>query len=188
MRQQACKDRERGVFINLFKIATQLLENVDEKNKKISELENENTRLKLMKDQAKEGAEKKLRQSKNEDTLDTSKRVRCRYDNSGRCRKNSDCKDVHARKTCQSYSKLGSCPMESTCEHRHPHGICYDWEKYGSCTHGDTCRHRHPLDLVRSAQSDHFLGRGSPSRQAGSGSGQHRSPRQGHQDQRGNRR
>ena len=123
----------------------------------------------------------------------TSKKTRCRYDNTGKCRKNSECDDLHAKKTCQSHSKLGSCPMESSCEHRHPFGICYEWERYGACSYGDACRHRHPYDLQRPTQPqpDHFLGYGSPGRQGGTvqeqGHPKQWSPGQGHHDLRGNR-
>ena len=171
----------------------ELLENINEKNKKISELENSNSRLKLMKDHATEAAEKSLKDIKNKtvESHEASKKVKCRFKNTGVCRRMSDCKDGHPRKTCQSHSKLGSCPMESTCEHRHPYGVCYDWEKYGSCNDGDNCRHRHPFDLARPASaSEPFLGYSSPGRQGGSGGQGHAShwpAGQGHHDLRGNR-
>ena len=172
----------------------ELIDKVAEKNKKISELENSNTRLKLIKEQAKEGTEMNLKKIKEKEVVSqTSKKTRCRYDNTGKCRKNSECDDLHAKKTCQSHSKLGSCPMESSCEHRHPFGICYEWERYGACSYGDACRHRHPYDLQRPTQPqpDHFLGYGSPGRQGGAvqeqGHPKQWSPGQGHHDLRGNR-
>jgi hypothetical protein len=172
-----------------------LLDTINDKNKKISELENSNTRYKLIKEQVNEAAAVKSKEDvKDKDDIDAqkvAKKVKCRFDNTGKCRRSSECKDVHPKKTCQSHSKLGSCPMESTCEHRHPYGVCYEWEKYGACDNGDGCRHRHPFDLARHASSgsNHFLGNGSPGRQGGpGGQGQgHPRPGKGHQDQRGNR-
>ena len=115
-----------------------ILEDLSEKTKKIAELENSNTRLRLMKDQAVEFNEKKKsspdndKPSKVEEKVE-KKKVKCPYENTGVCRRKADCKEVHPKKTCQPHSKLGSCPLESSCEHRHPYGICYDWERYGSC-------------------------------------------------------
>ena len=171
----------------------ELLAAVNKNNKKISELNNAITRLTMMKDQAKDAVNIKLKENKKETVVDhAAKKTKCRYENTGICRSKSECQDVHPKKTCQSHSKMGSCPMESTCEHRHPYGVCYDYEKYGSCHNGDICRHRHPIELSRPGSSDPFLGYGSPGRQeapGGQGQGSHWSPGQGHRhhDQRGNR-
>ena len=180
----------------------ELLDIVNDKNKKIAELESSNTRLRLMKDQALEISDKTRKSSstnakadkdeEKEEPTDKSKKkvVKCRYENTGVCRRKSECQDVHPKKTCQPHSKLGSCPMESICEHRHPFGVCYDWEKYGSCFEGDSCRHRHPFDVAASAPS-HFLGHGSPVGAGGPSQGQgqasQRSPGNRHHDMRGNR-
>ena len=144
-----------------------LMESMTEQSKKISELENVNTRLRLMKDQAAEIVDKVGAKKEEPIEADRSKHkmVKCRFENTGVCRQKNDCKDFHPKKTCQAHSKLGSCPLESSCEHRHPYGICYDWEKYGSCFNGDNCRHKHPFDVLRAAAPttpDHFLGHGSP--------------------------
>ena len=180
--------------------AKELLDNNLLKNKKISELENENVRLKLMKEQS-EDIENRIKSVRKDE--DKNKKVekkvefkemqsKCRYENTGLCRNKTNCNDIHPKITCQSHSKLGSCPLVSSCEHRHPFGICYDWEKYGTCNNGDNCRHRHPFDLIRQVQSDPFLGYGSPTRQDGlGGQGQfnQRSPGhpQGNHDLRGSR-
>ena len=163
-----------------------------------------------MKDQATEIASKSNQAKEVKDKRKTDvdkpndvKRNKCRYENTGNCRAKNECKDVHPKKTCQSFSKLGSWPLESSCEHRHPYGVCYDWEKFGSCREGDMCRHRHPFDMALSKPStpDHFLGHGSPNRgmggqeQGGPGQGGQGQGGQGgqwsqgqvHHDQRGNR-
>ena len=100
------------------KRAKELLETVSEKNKKISEMENTITRLGLLKDQAKEIVEKTVRKPSNSSKMeeDKPKKKRCRFDNTGNC-KNRNCEDVHAKKTCQPFSKLGSCSMEASCDH-----------------------------------------------------------------------
>ena len=201
--------------------ANKLLDDVNDKNKKISELENGMTRLRLMKNHAeeigaktkktenkvkgdtkatdaktKEKVEEKPKEAKKKEKDDVKpkdvKKSKCRYENTGSCRRRSQCDEYHPRTTCQSFSKLGSCPLESSCEHRHPYGICYDWNKFGSCYEGDNCRHRHPYDLVvgRSTSPNHFLGKSSPSRglggvgDRGQGSQKHRGQ---HHDRRGNR-
>ena len=182
----------------------ELLESSDKDKKKIAELENCNIRLNLMKDQALDVKEKTRKQSTNDEKADkVEKKVdadevskkktdKCRYENTGFCRRKSECKEWHPKKTCQSFSKLGSCPLESTCEHRHPYGICYDWEKFGSCFQGDSCRHRHPFDILRTsnAPQEPFLGSGSPRGAGGQSQGQapRRSPGRAHHDSRGNRR
>ena len=147
------------------KRAKELLDTVSEKNKKISEMENTITRLGLLKDQAKEIVEKTVRKTSSSSKTEEIKKKRCRFDNTGTC-KNRNCEDVHAKKTCQPFSKLGSCSMESSCDHRHPFGVCFDWQNHGSCYNGDSCRNRHPFEMAapRAFPSDHssFLGQGSP--------------------------
>ena len=148
------------------KRAIELMDTVSEKNKKIYELDNENVRLRLMKDQAKEIIDKveKAKPKSTSDVNDAEKKKKCKFENTGNCR-NRECKDAHSKKTCQSFSKLGSCPLESTCEHRHPFGICFDWERHGQCFKADGCRNRHPLEMSsqRTPDVDPFLGQGSPS-------------------------
>ena len=162
----------------------ELLETIDVKNKKISELENSNTRQKLMKEQAVEIKEKS---GAKEDVKPNDPKVKCRFENTGVCRQNN-CVNIHPKKTCQSFSKLGSCPLESSCEHRHPFGVCFEWEKHRSCREGDQCRHRHPFDVAgRAATPDHFLGYGSPGGPGGQGQAALWSPSQGRHDMRGNR-
>ena len=148
------------------KRAIELMDTVSGLNKKVSELENSNTRLRLMKDQAKEIIEKtdKARPKSTSDAITTNNKKKCKFENTGNCR-NRECEDIHPKKTCQSSSKLGSCPLESSCEHRHPFGICFDWEKNGQCFRGDGCRNRHPLEMgaQRAPNAEPFLGQGSPS-------------------------
>jgi hypothetical protein len=175
-----------------------LLDTVQELNKKISELENMNTRLKVMKGQAEEVIEKKDRANENKpkevsenlrkDDIKETKN-KCKFENTGSCRKKSECREIHPKKTCQAFSKLGSCPLESACEHRHPFGVCYAWEKNAFCREGDNCRHRHPFEMAISKPSqDAFLGHGSPSRRQGEqGQDNHRHQGQGHHDMKGNR-
>ena len=117
------------------------------------------TRLKLMKDQAKEVMTKT--DQKSSAPKESKGKSRCRYENTGVCRRKDTSQDFHPRTTCQPHSKLGSCHAQAVCDHRHPHGICYDWQTYGSCFNGDGCRNRHPIELTQvPAQS--FLVQGSP--------------------------
>ena len=171
--------------------AKDLVTTLQEKNKKISELENSNTRLRNMKDQATEFVE---RNSKPKETDDKApgverKAEKCKFENSGTCRKRSECKESHPRKTCQAYSKLGSCPLESACEHRHPFGVCYAWRKEAFCPDGEHCRHRHPFELgMQNTNKEHFLAPGSPSgRLGGEGQDSQRGQDHRHHDLRGNR-
>ena len=81
----------------------ELLDTMDKKTKKISELENENIRLKLINNQVKEAVEKTPKDNKvnpREKESSGAKKVKCNYDNTGKCRRNSECKDYHAKKTC----------------------------------------------------------------------------------------
>ena len=157
------------------------------------------TRLKLIKDQAEEVIEKKDRakEDKTQDVPDNdrkddhkeTKKFKCKYENSGSCRKKSECKEIHPKKTCQAFSKLGSCPLESACEHRHPFGVCYSWKKNAFCHECDNCRHRHPFEMAISNPSqDAFLGKSSPNRRQGEHSQDNQwNQGQGHHDMRGNR-
>ena len=159
------KTKELKKFNSDFKKAEkkskELSDIISDKNKKISELENSNTRLKLMKDQAKEMADK---QTPKNTPKSPSQVMKCKYENRGNCRNGSSCDKAHPKTTCQSHSKLGSCPMQLQCDHRHPFGICYDWQTHGGCYRGDSCRNRHPVEMAaqRASNSDPFLGHGSP--------------------------
>ena len=154
-------------------------------NKKISELENSNTRLQLIANQGMSSVNARLEQKDDKSSqADVSKKDsprrnsphkgarnntstqrkftsnvtnRCKDDNKGKCKDGNNCRNVHARRTCQMHSKFGSCSFESQCEHRHPDTICFEWQDYGSCRHGDECRHKHPQNVV--ASSENFLGR-----------------------------
>ena len=179
----------------------ELLERNSEKGKKIFELENVNTRLKVLKDQAQEIEEKTKHHRRIHDEVSTKKsdtkinwkkdeKKKCKFEHSGTCRRKNSCGDYHPKTTCQSYSKLGSCPLESRCEHRHPYGVCYEWEQHGTCRHGDGCRHRHPFGAVLLTPRAPFLGQGSPGQEGGQREQDRRgyhSPGQGYHDLRGNR-
>ena len=145
---------------NAEKRTAELLETIDSKNKKITELDNENTRLKLIK--SNNASVSKAPEADRNSPLKADTRIKCRYENTGNC-KTKHCKNFHPKKTCQGYSKLGSCAFESICEHRHPYGVCHSWKRDGSCNEGDECRHRHPFymssEILRSSQ-DHFLAEG----------------------------
>lgn len=152
-----------------------------------------------MKDQAEEVVEKKdgAKENKTKDVVDKdkkdtqkeTKKRKCNFENTGSCRKKSECKEIHPKKTCQAFSKLGSCPLESSCEHRHPFGVCYAWKKNAFCSEGDNCRHRHPFEMaIPNPSQDTFLGKGSPSRRQGEQvQDSHWERGQGHHDKRGNR-
>ena len=132
-------------------------------NKKISSLENHNTRLSLMNKQAVEIVDKTTKEasSKTPNIQDASEKIKCSLENSGTCR-NKTCKYVHPSKTCQAFSKLGSCSSETSCELRHPQRTCFNFERHGSCNRGDSCRFRHPLEFQafrNQHQSHAFLGR-----------------------------
>ena len=172
------------------KKAKELQEIIASKNKKISELENATSRLKLMKDHAKEAAEKLMPEKEKETiekTEDKKKKpaVKCRFEDTGLCRSKNKCEDIHPKKTCQSHSKLGSCSTASLCELRHPFGVCFEWQRHGYCYSGDDCRNRHPIELARpiSYNTEPFLGQSSPHREqeaAGWGQGSRWSPSQIH--------
>ena len=174
------------------KKAKELQEIISDKNKKLSEVENSNTRLRLMKDQAQEIVDKCDKMNKNGVKDDTAKVKKCRFENTGNC-KNRNCVDFHPKKICQSFSKLGSCPMESACEHRHPYGVCYEWQNTGVCYKGDECRNKHPIEMAapRTPNAEPFLGQGSPSGAHREGEGWRTQPSQWspeqirHHDQRG---
>ena len=141
-----------------------LSDTVAKLNKKVSELENSNIRLNLIKEHAKEVINKDEKKPAESKAKEAKTKLRCRYENTGNCRSNIKCLDVHPRTTCQSHSKLGSCVSEAICDHRHPHGICYDWQQFGTCRNGDSCRNRHPFELARQSNLKSperpFLGHG----------------------------
>ena len=134
---------------------------INEKNRKISELETANTRLELMYEHAKELGQKtpksndekgkptKVSDAKEPSESEAKKQnAKCFYENNGTCREAEKCKFVHPKKTCQSFSKLGSCAQESLCEHRHPRKVCPRLQSTGYCAGGDRCRDRHPLEYA----------------------------------------
>ena len=130
-----------------------LLKVISEKNKKISELEN-NAILKPIKEQVKDVIRIDDKMTVAYPT-NKENRVQCRYENTGVCRNKTNCVDVHPRKTCQAHSKLVSCSTEALCEHRHPFGICFDYQNFGFCQNGDNCRNQHPFELAR--RNNHTL-------------------------------
>ena len=168
-----------------------LNEKLNNANKKISELENTNTRLQLKADQAQEVLDSKSSREKEvnhsppprrrESTSSGSKQSpsRCKSDNSGKCRKGRECREVHAQKTCQLYSKLGICQLSSQCDFRHPTAECHEWREHGTCRYGDECRYRHPLHVI-SSHNNHFLVQEDPAPKS-------QWPAYSHRDQRGNR-
>ena len=151
---------------------------------KISELENSNKRLKLISEQSQQNdSSSKKASDKNQVRAsprasqtsgsrssssrsspkeeNSSEQIRCKFDNTGKCFRGNECRDRHATKTCQLYSRLGFCNDETTCIFRHPKGSCYDWQNFGSCRNGDSCRYRHPIEW-RPQQPEHFLEGNSP--------------------------
>ena len=113
-----------------------------------------------MKDQAKDVMT--INEQKSSATKENKGKNRCKFENTGVCRRKDTCLDFHPRTTCQPHSKLGSCHAQAACDHRHPHGICYDWQQYGSCYNGDGCRNRHPIELTQ-VPPQSFLGQGQGS-------------------------
>ena len=95
--------------------AKKLTDTIDKKEKKITELENCNKRLSLMKEQVLPLVKASV---SNEDKA--SKKVKCRFENVGKCKLKDKCKDLHPQKICQQFSKFGSCSIDSVCELRHP--------------------------------------------------------------------
>ena len=127
---------------------------LNQKNKQIIDLENENTRLKLKYEQAKDYSiivqSKKVTEDISPDNESRSPRlVKCAFENVGNCKDKHNCKYFHPKEVCQSFSKLGSCiTSESMCEHRHPKWICKRLVNTGFCQYGDRCRDRHPIELT----------------------------------------
>ena len=180
----------------------ELNEKLTVSSKKVTELENVNTRLKLMSDQSSEALAQNNKNSKpnieRKEHRNTSKnnssqgrsrqsparsspsqtaskpprrssshkspeksQIRCKANNTGKCYKGRECRDIHVERTCQLFSKLSFCPHETTCEFRHPTGTCYEWENTERCSHGDSCRYKHPLQWMPS-QWEAFLCNGTP--------------------------
>ena len=187
------KDRE---LKKAEKSIKELNEKLNTGQKKISELENTNTRLNLMLDQAKDAVSSKSvrKRDKNEspprrrestENSSSSKAptpkaspTRCSYDNTGKCRKGRNCQNIHAKQTCHVYSKLGQCQLGSQCEFRHPAAICNEWRELGTCRYGDECRYSHPL-VITPHVTGNFLDQNVAQN--------HQWPGYSHRDQRGNR-
>ena len=118
-----------------------LMKDLEEKNKKISSIENHNTRLNLIKNQATEVADKTARQERivaPKETPTQQKKL-CTFENRGTCKRKEQCQYRHPRITCQSYSRHGSCSDESSCEWRHPRTNCFQFSIDGSCSFGEKC-------------------------------------------------
>ena len=86
-----------------------------------------------------------------------SKKVKCRFENVGKCKLKDKCKDFHPQKICQQFSKFGSCSIDSVCELRHPEKTCFEWESYGTCSLGDKCRYTHPIVFQSGRYFNNFL-------------------------------
>ena len=172
MRRRKKLKKAKDDFDKAIKRASDYQELINEKNKRICELETTNTRLQLMYNHSKEvnkstkDEPKAKKANTNDDKKETpkvspskasQKNVKCVYENSGSCR-NSSCKFIHPKKTCQGHSRYGSCPSESICEHRHPSKVCNNLQRSGFCPDGDRCRVRHPVEYGSHVQP--FLGQG----------------------------
>ena len=138
------------------------LKDIDNLNKKVSSVENENTRLRLLTKQAEEYAKKTSKDPVNDShrksLSNLNDKKKCFFENRGACNNKRECKSVHPIGTCQSHSKLGSCASEPNCKFRHPIRICREIENFSYCHRGDSCRFRHPIELLKSSNSSNFLG------------------------------
>ena len=115
-------------------------------NKKVSSLENENVRLKLIGSQYQEVAAKSSEKEQQQPQQDQPLQ-KCSFEDRGSCKRKEECRFVHPVGTCQSFSKLGSCSSQYSCTMRHPQRTCHHFERYGSCQRGDDCRFRHPIEF-----------------------------------------
>ena len=65
------------------------------------------------------------------------KQVRCKFFNTGFCKKNVLCPFQHPETICQRYLEFGKCHSFRTCPNRHPRECRY-WKR-GECFRGDGC-------------------------------------------------
>ena len=156
------KSKEMKEAQNIIKKASEnekILQNIiNDKNRKISELEISLATTKSILEHTKE-----INSSKNEDSFikpefdeplikfktktSPAKPIKkCRFENSGSCNKKESCSFLHPVATCQAFSRLGSCQDEKKCVYRHPRNICTSWKTYRACKEGEKCRDRHPLE------------------------------------------
>merc|ERR1711954_42376 len=135
-----------------------LMKNLEEKNKKISALENHNTRLELIEDHATEVGKKlsdKNNQSKKTESCPAANETKkCIFENKSSCKMRDQCQFFHPSGTCQQFSKFSTCRNEQSCIQRHPSRNCFNFESSGYCRYGDNCRFRHPVSFSNNT----FLG------------------------------
>ena len=85
---------------------------------------------------------------------ETRSKKKCKYEDKGKCRERSDCKFIHPRGTCKSFSANGVCKFGNKCTFRHPSGTCHQWENSRECPRGNLCKFRHPSEVPKKS----FLG------------------------------
>ena len=72
--------------------------------------------------------------------------IKCKFNDKGLCQFGAaNCRNLHSKVVCQSFSKWGFCENEATCADRHPRGICNEWKR-GVCSKTNECYFRHPED------------------------------------------
>ena len=77
------------------------------------------------------------------------KRLKCNFEDEGKCKFGKTCTREHPQRVCHSHSKDGKCHKRSQCEYRHPLNTCFQWKKEAFCHRGDSCRFRHPQEYSK---------------------------------------
>ena len=76
-----------------------------------------------------------------EEPRKTKFRRKCKFFNSGFCKRREDCRFEHPESLCETFQGNVKCPSFRTCPHRHPK-VCRDW-KVGKCFRGEICLYLH---------------------------------------------
>ena len=108
----------------------------------------------------KKSSEERGQKKKDSESL-RKKRIKCPFEDEGKCRFGRNCTKGHPTRVCSSHSKTGKCNIRSKCEYRHPQNVCFQWKKERYCYRGESCRFRHPDERP---EKD-FLGKSQPQMQ-----------------------
>ena len=68
---------------------------------------------------------------------------KCRYNNRGFCKRQSECIFFHSEKICENFASNGKCLEPETCLQRHPKDCKYWMGDARGCLRGDECKYLH---------------------------------------------
>ena len=78
-----------------------------------------------------------------DDWLDRKKNIKCRYNDRGFCRSQSDCVFLHSENVCDKVLSNGKCTESKKCLLRHPRDCRHRMGDTRGCRRGSSCKYLH---------------------------------------------